>query len=71
MLVVTDGRGGNAEVVQQLLRQPRIFTGDAVDALQDPQRAQGDVLKIADRRRDQVESRIERRIVRLASVLIF
>jgi hypothetical protein len=41
-------------VVQQLLGLARVLAGNAVDALQDPQRAQRDVLEIANRRGDQI-----------------
>ena len=54
VLVVTDGRGGNVEVIQQLLRLARVLAGDAVDLFQHPQRAKCDVFQIADGRGDQI-----------------
>jgi hypothetical protein len=43
VLVVTDGRGGDAKVIEQLLRLARIFARNAVYFLQDPQRTECDV----------------------------
>ena len=59
MLVITDGGGGDVKVVQQLLRLAGVLASNAVDVLQDAQRAQRDVLKIANRRSDQIEPGIE------------
>ena len=44
VLVVTDGRGGDAKVIQQLLCLARVLARNAVDFLQDPQRTKCDVL---------------------------
>ncbi len=59
--VVADSRRADAEVVQQLLGLPRIFTGDAIDGAQHTQRTQGNVLEIPDWRRHQVKSWRQRR----------
>jgi hypothetical protein len=40
---------------QEDLRMPRVFARDHVDLLQDPQRAQRDVLEIADRGGHEIE----------------
>src|SRR5258708_4858139 len=48
VLVIADGAGCDAVVVEQLLRLPRIFARDYVDFLQHTYSAQCDVLKVAD-----------------------
>ena len=57
MLVIADGAGGDAVVVEQLLGLPRIFAGDHIYFLQDSHSPQSDVLQIADGRAHQVERR--------------
>ena len=48
--VIAHGGRANLEVVQQLLRLPGVFAGDAVYLTQHAQRPQGDVFEIADGR---------------------
>src|SRR5579875_255010 len=51
-------------MVQQLLRLPRGFAGDAVDAAQHLERAQRNIAKIADRGGYDVEAGSERNLIR-------
>jgi hypothetical protein len=55
-----DGRRGNREVVQQLLRLACVLAGDAAHLLEDFKSTQGDVAKVADRRGDQIKTGSER-----------
>ena len=48
--------GCDLEVVEQLLRLAGVFAGDAVDALEHIEGAQGDVAEVADGRGDEVEA---------------
>ena len=50
----------DAVVAQQLGCLPGVFTGDAIHRAQDAEGAQGDVLKIADRRGHQIKPGRER-----------
>ena len=50
-----DGRS-NVQKAQQVTRDPRVLTGDAVDALERGERACGDVAEIAQRRGDYIQS---------------
>src|SRR5262249_38771786 len=52
VLVVADGRLVDVEVREERARPPRVLAGDQVGLAQDAERAQGDVLEIADRGRD-------------------
>ena len=60
VFVVADGSGGDAVVIQQLLRLPGVFAGDLVGFLEHPHRPQGDVFEVANGRGHQVESRRQR-----------
>ena len=55
VLVITDRRFVDAVVIEQLARLPRVLASHQVCLAQNPQRAQRDVLQIADRRGHQVE----------------
>jgi hypothetical protein len=56
VLMQAYGGGGDFEVVEQLLGLACVFAGDAVGRAQDAQGAEGDVLKVADRRADEIET---------------
>src|SRR6266849_3793661 len=70
VLVVADERLVNVIVSQELLRVARIFAGDLIRFFQYAQRAQGDVLEVADGRSDKVQTaarnmrRTRRRVLR-------
>ncbi len=64
VLVATDGRRFDLEMIQQLLRLARVFAGDAVGALQYVERAQRNVAEIADGRRDKIKSLVRVEIPR-------
>jgi len=57
VLVVADGAGVDAVVIEELLRLARVFAGDYVNFFQDAQRSQGDVFEIADWGGDEVKRR--------------
>ena len=54
-LEIAEQRFGNFEVLEQLARAARVFRRDHVAFLEHAQRAQGDVLEIADRRGDEIK----------------
>ncbi len=54
VLVIADGRGADVEMVQQLLRVAGVFAGDELGCAEDMERAQGDVVEVADGRGDEV-----------------
>src|SRR5690349_23525844 len=60
MFVVADSRLLDPEVVEQLLCLAGVFAGDDIGLFQHTQSAKGDVLEIADRSGNKVESRHER-----------
>ena len=51
-------------MIQQLLRLPRVFAGNAVHAPQHIERAQGDVAQVADGRGDEIKAGRERSALR-------
>ena len=57
VFVITNERLSNLEMLQQISGMPRIFGRDNVDRFQHLERAQRDVIEIADRRRDHVKHR--------------
>ena len=59
MLVIALRFGSYFEMIQQLLRVPRVFAGDEIGIAQNSESAQGDVLKIADRRGYDIEAGIQ------------
>jgi len=54
--MITDERLLNVVVAEKLLRVPGVFAGNLVDFFQDAERAQGNVLKVADGRGNEVKS---------------
>jgi len=60
VFMATDGRRLNLEVVEQLLRLPRVFAGDSIHAAQHIESTQSDVAKIADGRGYEIEAGSER-----------
>ena len=54
VLVVADGARFDAVMIEQFRRLPRVLAGDQADLLENAQRAQRNVLKVADRGSDQV-----------------
>ena len=61
VFVVAHQRFVNVVMGEELLRMAGVFTGDLVGLFQDAQRAQRNVLEIADRRSDQIEDAGTRR----------
>ena len=57
LVVLEVGGGGSrlSRAPQQLPRVPGVLAGDERDLAQDPQRPQGHVLEVPERRRDDVE----------------
>ncbi len=55
MFVITRQPRFDAKMTEQLARMARIFGSNQADAVQNAQRAQGDVFQIANRRRDDVQ----------------
>ena len=57
LVVLEVARDGHVdvEVAQEAPRPPCVLAGDQVDLLEDAERAQGQILEVADRRRDHVE----------------
>ena len=62
VLMEADGRCGDGEVVEELLRLARVFAGDAVSVLENFKGAEGDVAEVADGRGDEVEAGSERSV---------
>ena len=60
MLVIRDGTLADAVAAEQHAGDARVLCGDDIGAGQDFERAQRDIAEIADRRRDEVERRLER-----------
>ena len=54
VLVIADGAGSNAVMVQQFLRLPRIFAGDDIHFLQHAHCPESNVFQIADGRGDDI-----------------
>src|ERR1700739_3732151 len=54
--MITDERLPNVVVAEKLLRVPRVFAGNLVDFFQDAERAQSNVLKVADGRGNEVKT---------------
>ena len=56
VFMVADERLPNVVVAEKLLRVPRVFAGNLVDFFQDAERTQGNVLKVADGRGNEVKA---------------
>ena len=54
--MITEGRGGDPVVIQELLCLASVFARDPINALQHAQGTQRNILEVADRSGDQVES---------------
>jgi hypothetical protein len=57
VIVIADGFGVDAEVVEKLSSVASVFTGDEVDFTENSDRPVRDVFQISDRSGDDVESR--------------
>src|SRR5579863_5554658 len=60
VLVATDRRRRDGEVVQELLGLTCVFAGDAIGAFENVEGTEGDVVEVADGRGDQIEAGVER-----------
>ena len=56
MFVVAHQRLVNVVVSEKLLRMARVFARDLIHFFEDAQRAQRDVLEVADRRADEIQA---------------
>src|SRR5262249_30537409 len=64
VFMIRGQRRGDLVAVQQFARGARIFRRDQLDFAQDSQRAQRDVFKVANRRRDDVQRIQDRPLAR-------
>src|SRR5581483_1453353 len=70
VLVVADAAGGDAVMVQQFLGLPRVLAGDEIDFFQYAQRAQRDVLKVADGSSHEIQRRTWRQRTRIRGFVV-